>query len=376
MYFIITGQRDELIQAALSYLHPTGLTTHPNSIYTFETDYPERLATAGFAIKRWLTGDTARLKEQSQNYTLLGTAKKEIWQMLKSQFPHFKRFKTVELVSTDKEVKEEWIEVINIDGRQWWIVKWYQNIPLYETIDFAKPVKGMGIGMMPSKLAHTLINIGIGEYETILPNHQISHPLTIRDPFCGFGTTNFLANYLWYHTIGSDLNITSVKQNRKRRASHSSDTEDFSDTEKRSTFIKQDVTSPLSSPLFHHADIIISEGWLGHVVTNRTAPAEIKRYAQEVLDMVIDFAKNLTDIYKKNLSSSSKGGSKAVSLVMTIPVWLKYDISISHQVVQYITTLWRSIKLLKDPYSRPGQLVGRQILIGSIILNKGKIDNF
>gem|GEM_PF-3844147 len=91
--------------------------------------------------------------------------------------------------------------------------------------------------------------------------------------------------------------------------------------------------------MFHHADIIISEGWLGHVVTNRTAPAEIKRYAQEVLDMVIDFAKNLTDIYKKNLSSSSKGGSKAVSLVMTIPVWLKYDISISHQVVQYITTL-------------------------------------
>lgn len=52
MYFIITGQRDELIQAALSYLHPTGLTARPNSIYTFETDYPERLATAGFAIKR------------------------------------------------------------------------------------------------------------------------------------------------------------------------------------------------------------------------------------------------------------------------------------------------------------------------------------
>jgi hypothetical protein len=54
----------------------------------------------------------------------------------------------------------------------------------------------MNIGMMPSKLALTLINIGIGEYEENL-KYNIQHSkLTIRDPFCGFGTTNFLVNNL------------------------------------------------------------------------------------------------------------------------------------------------------------------------------------
>jgi hypothetical protein len=52
----------------------------------------------------------------------------------------------------------------------------------------------MNIGMMPSKLALTLINIGIGEYEENKKSDSIS--TTIWDPFCGFGTTNFLVNAL------------------------------------------------------------------------------------------------------------------------------------------------------------------------------------
>ena len=41
------------------------------------------------------------------------------------------------------------------------MVTGYQNINLYEEIDFEKPVNSMQIGMMPSKLAHTMINIGL-----------------------------------------------------------------------------------------------------------------------------------------------------------------------------------------------------------------------
>jgi hypothetical protein len=109
----------------------------------------------------------------------------------------------------------------------------------------------MNIGMMPSKLALTLINIGVGEYES---NNTIKHLNTIWDPFCGFGTTNFLANALNHNTIASDINVTSMKQNSKRRP-----TQSFYNKNGKELILKQDVTEEFKSPLLHHADIIVSE---------------------------------------------------------------------------------------------------------------------
>lgn len=67
----------------------------------------------------------------------------------------------------------------------------YQNIPLYELIDFGKPGRSMQMGMMPAKLTHTLINLA----RTQSSGESDSRPL-IRDPFCGSGTSGFLANAL------------------------------------------------------------------------------------------------------------------------------------------------------------------------------------
>ncbi len=54
------------------------------------------------------------------------------------------------LVGSYEDLNEQ-SEVIEVTG--------YQDIALYETIDFDKPVNSMNIGMMPSKLALMLINI-------------------------------------------------------------------------------------------------------------------------------------------------------------------------------------------------------------------------
>lgn len=53
----------------------------------------------------------------------------------------------------------------------------YQNIKLYEVVDFEKPGRSMQMGMMPAKLTHALLNIGLA-----LENS--SDPL-IYDPFTG-----------------------------------------------------------------------------------------------------------------------------------------------------------------------------------------------
>ncbi|MDR0607527.1 MAG: hypothetical protein LBG52_04135 [Candidatus Peribacteria bacterium] len=90
-----------------------------------------------------------------------------------------KRFKKVDLLHTDREVKEKGIELITLPTLKGLIgiVQGYQNIKLYETVDFGKPARSMQTGMMPAKLTHTLINIGLAKIAS-------PKPLLIRDPFC------------------------------------------------------------------------------------------------------------------------------------------------------------------------------------------------
>jgi hypothetical protein len=56
-----------------------------------------------------------------------------------------KRFKKVDLLHTDKEVKEKGIELITLPSMQGYcgIVEGYQNIQLYEIVDFEKPARSM-----------------------------------------------------------------------------------------------------------------------------------------------------------------------------------------------------------------------------------------
>jgi hypothetical protein len=354
VYFIITGTHDEITEQALSYLHPTNLQKLKNGIITFDTKYPERLNTSWFIIKWGILCENKDISDMTSEYKILWAASKDIGIMLKKQLAHIRRFKLVDLIHSDMEIKKEGVEVVDIDGKRRGIVQWYQNIPLYEAIDFGKPVGGMGIGMMPSKLAHTLINIWIGKYETKSPNHQIAKSLTIWDPFCGFGTTNFLINHLWYNTICSDINITQVKKNMQWRWNQ----KDFAHSDLKSLIIKHDVTATF--PLIcHHADIIVSEWRLWHVVSWRTAPNEVRIYAGEVEKVYQWFFDNL------NKLKSEQKTDKTLTLVITIPNWIKHNISISQELAAYIRELWRDVTLTMTPYSRKDQLVGRQVMIAS-----------
>ena len=367
MYFWIVGDNNDIVSAWLSYLHPTNIVRPRKNIITFDTMYPERLKSTAVLIKWWTivsnqelsdtveidTDEESNIQPMSAIKNNIGVETKELWVHLKKQISSVKRFKLVDLIHTDLEIKESGTEIINIDTIQYGIVQWYQNIKLYEAIDFGKPVGGMNIGMMPSKLALTLINMWVGEYEVNKKSDWVLSNPTVRDPFCGFGTTNFLVNTLWYNTIASDINVTSMKQNTKRRK-----TQSFFSPDSKELILKHDVTQEFSSPLFSHADIIVSEWWLGHIVTSRTAPFEMNIYAQEVKTLYNTFAKNSTTLAKNN--------KKWLTIVITIPVWLKYEISVSQDILQEFISLWRTARLIDQPYSREKQLIGRQILVAHV----------
>lgn len=121
--------------------------------------------------------------------------------------------------------------------------------------------------------------------------------------------------------------MTSIKQNRKRRL-----TLPLSNSDSKSTILKQDVTQAFS-PLFHHADVIVSEGWLGHIITNATRPKEAENSSIAVEKLYKEFLSNLTELKTQN--------SKPLTLVITIPVWLKHNhnFSVSESIAQHAREL-------------------------------------
>ncbi|USN54364.1 MAG: hypothetical protein H6765_07490 [Candidatus Peribacteria bacterium] len=134
------------------------------------------------------------LAHELADVELVGSADMELAKLAKRQFAP-RRYKTFKLLHTDKEVSTKGKELVAIGDGQIGIVDGWQDIDRYEVIDFGKPVRGMEIGMMPAKLTQTLVNIGVSQVHKV-HDEDVSLNTTIYDPFCGFGTTLFVANSL------------------------------------------------------------------------------------------------------------------------------------------------------------------------------------
>lgn len=114
-------------------------------------------------------GEIKKLEELVDVPQICGVSERAVGKYLKGK-ELTRRFKEVELDQTDREIREKGKEYILIgdyetlsDESEVIEVSGYQDIEMYETIDFDKPVNSMNIGMMPSKLALMLINIGLSQ---------------------------------------------------------------------------------------------------------------------------------------------------------------------------------------------------------------------
>lgn len=149
--------------------------------------------------------------------------------------------------------------------------------------------------MMPAKLTHMMINIGLHECGTENP--------TIYDPFVGLGTTAFLANALEYDCIASDIDITSMKQNLPWRQE-----QEIAHSDKRITVFKHDIFEPLKKPFLKNVQLIVTEGWLGPVITEKTSEKEIYKAQDEIVKLYKAFLNNIHEFYDK------------ITVVFTIPI--------------------------------------------------------
>lgn len=102
-----------------------------------------------------------------------------------------------------------------------------QDIDAYTLRDRSRPKRDAFVGMLPPKLAQTIINLAVGrirdlelvdsslgDSEPQLPTTKPQTP-TILDPFCGTGVVLMEASLMGYSTYGTDNNAKMVDYTKK-----------------------------------------------------------------------------------------------------------------------------------------------------------------
>ncbi len=338
MYFAILGKHPQISLYELQTIKPEFFPSTKKGIVLFDTKNPEKLKKLWWCIKSGVVVLEKELQWILQDTKIIGIQEETIGKHFKKTIG-IKRFKIVKINHTDKEIKEKGKEIINLDNGKYWIVQYYQNIPLYETIDFWKPGRSMNMGMMPAKLTHIMITIGI--------NKQTSSDITIYDPFCGSGTTNLLANALNYNTIGSDINTRYIEQNINRWK-----TSNLYNSDKEIIFFNQDITKPINTWLFNNKDnIIVTEWRLWPIITKNSSEFDIQKAQQQIQNLYVNFFSTIikSDIFQ--------------TIVCSIPRYIWHNNEHELLLSQTINKLWYKWESINEIYYREDQNIGRKICI-------------
>lgn len=335
-YFAVLGKHSKISLEEIAMIYPSNI-QRKGSIITFQTSQPELLSNLWGFLKWGRVIDEEQAQKECSDLPIIGTSTTELGMTAKKK-RWCKRFKLTDPDQTDLEVKNQWKELLEIGIDQYGIVDGYQNITLYEAIDFNKPMNGMEIGMMPAKLTHILINIAISQTSE-------KEKITIRDPFTGFGTTNMVANALGYATIGSDINIIQAKKNLTRRK-----TQSFA-KDLPVTLFKHDVHEPFTKPFLKHTTHIVSEGWLGPVIRGFFSDKQAEINQHNIFKIYQDFFTHIHQYFDH------------ITGVITLPHYVEKDNILIGLIEKHLTQLKMSFHFISELYVRPRQKVARQILI-------------
>lgn len=189
------------------------------------------------------------------------------------------------------------------DGYEWCLVEhgrrewhygrtvWIQDLEGFGQRDYDKPSNDPKRGMLPPKLARTMLNLAG------LPAGK-----NVYDPFCGSGVVLMEARLLGLTPAGSDISPKAVADT-KRNLQWLGQEYAVSKTAKLEV-------ADASAPLPFKADAIVTEGYLGHPVRESTSFPEILNDQRQVDSLVSQFL-------KRAHVALPLGGR----LVLTVPLW-------------------------------------------------------
>ena len=245
-----------------------------------------------------------------------------------------------------------------------------QDIDSYSERDFGRPKRDPRVGMLPPKLAQTIINLATGPEEFTAIKDQLSndmvcmppedvkrmhderHGVTLLDPFCGTGVVLQEALLMGYTAMGTDVEprmIDYARQNLDWLA------QKYPDTADRSTLATGDAITTQWPPV----SMIACETYLGRPFTSTPSP--------EILAQTMTDCNLILKKFLKNLYPQLKPGTR---LCLAIPAWhIKTDQFRHLPLVDQIQDLgYNQVRFERVGdtellYYRPDQIVARELLV-------------
>ena len=216
-----------------------------------------------------------------------------------------------------------------------------QDIEAYAARDQARPKRDARVGMLPPKLAQTLINLAGPTAED-----------TVLDPFCGTGVVLQEAQLMGYSAVGTDL--------EPRMIEYSKDNMDwlrrqYPDIATKLFLAVGDATT-FKWP---HFDVVATEVFLGRALTTLPETEKLKNIIHDTDTILRKFLINLLPQVEKD---------KRISLA--VPAWKRPQGGFYHlPLIDHLTEMGYNLVDFKHAspseliYHRPDQTVARQLLV-------------
>lgn len=218
-----------------------------------------------------------------------------------------------------------------------------QDINAYTFRDRSRPKRDARVGMLPPKLAQTMVNLAIGAGEIEDPKHLL-------DPFCGTGVVLQEAALMGLSVYGTDLEPRMVDYSRENL--------DWLAATHHIEFNKRlevgDATSHHWSEPF---DTVATETYLGRPFT-----------APPALDALRDNINNCEIILTKFLKNLHSQVSEKAGLTIAVPCWFVGGRAYHLSLARNLTALgFEQVFYTNDKnsliYRRENQIVGRELLV-------------
>ncbi len=219
-----------------------------------------------------------------------------------------------------------------------------QDIDAYARRDQGRPKRNSFVGMLPPKLAQTIVNLATGPLE---PNPEN----TILDPFCGTGVILQEASLMDYSAYGTDL--------EKRMIDYTRTNLEWLSTHGVNATPILEVGDATSHQWQHPFSVVASETYLGHPLTNWPRPEKLRE--------IIGTCNVIIQKFLANITTQIPAGTR---LCLAVPAWQSPSGHITHlpvldqiEVLGYNRVSFSWANGQNMIYRRPEQLVARELLV-------------
>ncbi len=325
----ITEIKKHLSEKVGKYAHalPEGKLKLGISCYGLKTN-PAKITALGLSIKKAVKAQNRSVRLVPNNENVLNSAQ----------------------VLHNKLISEMGLELLLIrDGLNTIIAQTtnVQDIDAYTLRDRGRPKRDARVGMLPPKLAQTIINLATTDPKAL--------DKRVLDPFCGTGVVLQEAALMGYSVYGTDLEERMIRYSRDNLNW-------LTDTHKITFDWYLHEGDATDAKWQQPIDIIACEGYLGRPFTS--VPDN------EILQKTINDCDTILKKFLKNMAAQTE---KDIRLCLAVPSWFVRNRIYHLPSLDHLSDLgYNRISFVHSSekdliYHREDQIVGRELLVLSRI---------